>query len=114
MAYSPFFKRMKRILYQRYRGDKLCAMIRGHKPMSEAEVIVQFLKKIEWRIRANRRLREITLGVWIALTFLTLIKVWDLVSPFNASAIRFFVAAFAPVFFGYALWLFRQKRTFGA
>src|SRR5439155_23379327 len=79
--------------------------------MSEAEVIVQFLKKIEWRIRANRRLREITLGVWIALTFLTLIKVWDLVSPFNASAIRFFVAAFALVLFGYALWLLRTQGT---
>src|SRR2546428_4557783 len=25
MAHSPFFKRMKRILYQRFRGDKLCA-----------------------------------------------------------------------------------------
>src|SRR5438094_9717816 len=79
--------------------------------MSEAEVIVQFLKKIEWRIRANRRLREVTLGVWIALTFLTLIKVWDLVSPFKASTIRFFISACALVLFGYALWLLRKKGT---
>jgi len=83
----------------------------GHKPMSDAEVIIQFLKKIEWRIRANRRLREVTLGMWIALTFLTLVKIWDLVSPFKAPTIRFFISACALVLFGYALWLLRKKGT---
>src|SRR5881296_1437048 len=79
--------------------------------MSDAEVIIQFLKKIEWRIRANRRLREVTLGMWIALTFLTLVKIWDLVSPFKAPTIRFFISACALVLFGYALWLLRKKGT---
>src|SRR5438046_6915985 len=79
--------------------------------MSDAEVIIQFLKKIEWRIRANRRLREVTLGMWIALTFLTLVKMWDLVSPFKAPTIRFFVGVCALVLFGYALWLLRKKGT---
>src|SRR6266704_229151 len=27
MAHSPFFKRMKRILYHRFRGDKFCKII---------------------------------------------------------------------------------------
>src|SRR5262245_2801776 len=78
--------------------------------MSDAEVIVQSLKEIEWRIRANRRLREITLGVSLALTFLTLVKIWDFVSPFKASTIRFFISACALVLFGYALWLLLRKK----
>src|SRR5213593_388957 len=79
--------------------------------MTDEEIIVQFLKKIEWRIRANQRLGEMTLAVWIALTFLTLIKIWDLVSPFRTSTIRFFIAACTLALFGYALWLLRKKGT---
>src|SRR5947208_911917 len=79
--------------------------------MSDAEIIVQLLKNIEWRLRANRFLRDITLGLWIVLTFLTLIKVWDLVSPFKIATVWFLFGLCALFLSGYAAWLLRKKGT---
>src|SRR2546422_803818 len=79
--------------------------------MSDADIIVHFLKNIEWRLRANRLLREITLGLSVVLAFLTFTKLWDLVSPFNITTIRFFLGACVLFFSGYSVWLLRKKGT---
>ena len=79
--------------------------------MSDAEIIVHFLKNIERRLRANRSLRDITFALSIVLTFLTFIKVWDLISPFKTAMIRFFLGSCALFLFGYAVWLLRKKET---
>src|SRR5438105_4426725 len=79
--------------------------------MSDAEIIVHFLKNIEWRLRANRLLRGMTLGVSIVLTFLTFIRVWDLVSPFKIATVWFLFGLCALFLSGYAAWLLRKKGT---
>ncbi|PYS12335.1 MAG: hypothetical protein DMG15_14695, partial [Acidobacteria bacterium] len=79
--------------------------------MSDADIIVHFLKNIERRLRANRSLRDITFALSIVLTFLTFIKVWDLISPFKTATIRFFLGSCVLFLFGYAVWLLRKKET---
>src|SRR5437773_6412944 len=79
--------------------------------MSDADIIVHFLKNIERRLLANRSLRDITFALSIVLTFLTFIKVWDLISPFKTATIRFFLGSCALFLFGYAVWLLRKKET---
>src|SRR5437879_2410194 len=86
-------------------------MIPATEPMSDAENIVHFLRNVEWRLRANRLLQEITLSLSRVLMFLIVIKIWDLVSPFKATTIMFVMAASVFLFAGYVVWLLRNKGT---
>src|SRR5262245_29545848 len=79
--------------------------------MSDAEIIVHFLKSVEWRLRANRLLRNLTIGLSIALTLLIFIKLLDLVSPFKTATIRFFLGVCILFLCGYAAWLLRKRGT---
>jgi len=73
--------------------------------MSDAEIILHFLRNVEWRLRANRLLREITLGLSTVLFFLAVIQVWDFVSPVKATTTG--LVAFAV----YVALLLRKKGT---
>ena len=79
--------------------------------MSDAEVIVQFLRAVEWRLRANRLIQESIRGLSKVLIALMVIKVWDLISPFKATTIRFILAGCALSFVSYVVWRARQKGT---
>lgn len=79
--------------------------------MSDTEIIVQLLKRVAWRSRADRLRHDLTLGLAIALICLVAIKVWDLFSPLAADTITYVVAACASVFTGYVAWRLREKVT---
>src|SRR5207237_760201 len=79
--------------------------------MSDAEVITQFLGAVEWRLRANRLIPEITLGLSKVLMAVIVIKVWDLISPFKTTTMRFILAGCALSFASYVVWRGRQKTS---
>src|SRR5262245_28865561 len=51
--------------------------------MSDKEIIIRSLHKIDRRIRGNRLLRELMLGLSIFLLVPVIFKVWDLFRPFR-------------------------------
>jgi hypothetical protein len=51
--------------------------------MSDKEIIIRSLQKIDRRIRGNRLLRELMLGLSIFLLVPVVFKVWDLFRPFR-------------------------------
>lgn len=81
--------------------------------MSDREIIIQLLRNVEWRMRANRLLHELALGLSIAFIFLIALKVWDLFSPLRAVTITFVIAACAFSYAGFVAWRVRKKGTLG-
>lgn len=79
--------------------------------MSDTETIIHLLRKVEWRLRANRLLHELMRGLCIVLMFLIGIKVWDLFSPLKPTTITFVIAACALFFTGYVVRRLREKGT---
>lgn len=79
--------------------------------MSDVETIVQLLRNVERRSRANRLRQELTLGLSSFLMFLIAVKVWDLFFPLEGMTVTYVVAACALVFTGYATWRLRQRGT---
>jgi hypothetical protein len=55
--------------------------------MSDKEIIIRSLQKIDRRIRGNRLLREVTFGLSIFLLVPVVFKVWDLFSPFRGATV---------------------------
>jgi hypothetical protein len=79
--------------------------------MSDQEVIIQLLRTVEWRTRANRLFYELTVGVSVALAALILFKLWDLFSPFQAVTIGAVSGILAVLFVVFAVWRIRVKGT---
>jgi len=79
--------------------------------MSDTESIIHLLRNVEWRLRANRLLHELTLSLSIVLTFFIALKVWALFSPLKATTITFVIAACAFLFASYIVWRFRKRGT---
>ena len=79
--------------------------------MSDTESIIHLLRNVEWRLRANRLLHELTLSLSIVLTFFIALKVWALFSPLKAPTITFVIAACAFLFTSYIVWRFRKRGT---
>lgn len=79
--------------------------------MSDTEIIIHLLRNVEWRLRANRLLHELMLALSIVLTFLIVLKIWDLFSPFKAATLTFVIAACAFLFTSYVVWRLREKGT---
>ena len=86
-------------------------MIPAIESMLDADIIVHFLTRIEWRLRANRLLEKMTAALSIALACLIFIKLWDLVSPFRIATVRSLLGASILSCSGYAVWLLRRKGT---
>jgi len=79
--------------------------------MSDREVIIQLLRTVEWRIRANRLFHELTVGVSVVLAALILFKIWDLYSPFQAVTIGAVTVILAVLFAAFAVGRIRVKGT---
>ena len=79
--------------------------------MSDTEIIVQLLKNVEWRIRANRVIQDLVFGLLIVFVLLITFKIWDLFSPLKATTVTTAAAGCAFLYAGYAVWRLRQKGT---
>jgi hypothetical protein len=79
--------------------------------MSDREIILQLLRTVEWRIRANRLFYELTLGLSVVLATLIAFKVWDLFSPFQALTVESVLVVLIIGFAAFAIWRFRERGT---
>ena len=79
--------------------------------MSDREIIIQLLRTVEWRIRANRLLNELVLGLSVVVAALIILKVWDLITPLQALTIEGIFGVCLALFVGFAIWRIRQKGT---
>jgi len=79
--------------------------------MSDREIIIQLLRSVEWRIRANRLCHELALGFSIVLAALILFKIWDLFAPLSGVTIGVVTAALMVLFAVFAVWRIREKGT---
>src|SRR4051812_28370814 len=78
--------------------------------MSDNEIILQLLRRVEWRLRTARVLRDFMLAASVALAVISTLKVWDLFSPLGSMFTLFCVIA-AFVLAGYSLWRLRERTS---
>src|ERR1051326_2222114 len=71
--------------------------------MSDKEIIIKTLERVERRIRANRLFKELGLGATFFLAFPLACKVWDLFDPFRASTIRILAGTWILLFAVYVV-----------
>jgi hypothetical protein len=76
--------------------------------MSDREVIIQLLRNVEWRLRANRLLHETASGLTAILLFLVAIKVFNFWIPLPSWAFSSVLAVSAIVF---AVYVFVRSRN---
>jgi hypothetical protein len=81
--------------------------------MSDQEIIVASLRRVERRIRTNRLLHELTRGAALFLAIPLLLKIWDLFEPLRAVTVSIFVGIWVLLFAAYVVWRFLQKGTLG-
>src|SRR5215831_12117511 len=79
--------------------------------MSDKEIIVTSLKRIERRIRINRLLNELTLGAILFFAIPLLLKVWDLFDPLSGGTISIIVGIWILLFVAYITWRALQRGT---
>jgi hypothetical protein len=77
--------------------------------MSDREVIIQLLRSVEWRLRANRLLHELARGLTAILLFLAALKVVTFWFPLPSSAFSIALTACAFSLGLYVLWRSRDK-----
>jgi len=79
--------------------------------MSDKEIIIRSLEKVERRIRLNRLLRELTFGLSIFLLVPVLFKTWDLFRPFRGITVIVVIGLWLIGVIGYFAWRISQKST---
>ena len=79
--------------------------------MSDTEIILQLVRRVEWRLRAARVLHDLMLAASIALALIITLKIWDLFFPLGSTFAIFGVAS-AAFLAGYSLWRLREKTSF--
>src|SRR5437870_4645419 len=79
--------------------------------MSDKEIIIKALERIERRIRANRLFNELALGATFFLAFPLAWKIWDLFDPFRASTIALVAGTWVLLFAGYVVWCSLRTTT---
>jgi hypothetical protein len=79
--------------------------------MSDKEIIITSLRRIERRIRANRLLSELNLGAALLLVIPVLLKLWDLVVPMRGVTVSILVGTWVLLFVGFVTWRLTQKGT---
>src|SRR2546426_10885743 len=72
--------------------------------MSDKEIIIKTLERIERRIRSNRLFDELGLGATLFLAFPLACKIWDLFAPFRASTITIIAGTWILLFAAYVVW----------
>ncbi|HEY2380581.1 MAG TPA: hypothetical protein VGK48_05305 [Terriglobia bacterium] len=79
--------------------------------MSDKEIIVASLQRVERRIRANRLLNELTFGALVCGAILLLVKIWDLFDPLPGVTVSTIVGICVLLFAAYAGYRVFQKGT---
>src|SRR4051812_4863459 len=77
--------------------------------MSDKEIIIKTLERVERRIRANRLFNELGLGATFFLAFPLACKIWDLFYPFRAATITAITGTWMLLFAGYVVWRALRK-----
>jgi hypothetical protein len=79
--------------------------------MSDQEIIVTSLQRVERRIRTNRLFNELTRGAIFFFTLPLLLKIWDLFQPLRGATVSVLVGIWVLLFGAYVLWRSIQKGT---
>jgi len=79
--------------------------------MSDKEIIVASLRRVERRIRTNRLFGELALGAVICGAIPILLKIWDLFEPLRGITVSAVVGICVLLFAVYAVWRVLQKGT---
>src|SRR5579885_2717658 len=79
--------------------------------MSDKEIIVASLNRVERRIRTNRLLRELALGAVVFLALPLLLKLWDLFDPLRGTTVGVIIGTWVLLFAAYLVWRVLQKGT---
>jgi hypothetical protein len=79
--------------------------------MSDREIIIRLLRIVEWRLRANRLIHELTVGLTLFLIFPVALKLWDLAFPLKGLTITVAFVFWILALSGYVVWRFMKKET---
>src|SRR5262249_30572257 len=77
--------------------------------MSDKEIIIASLRRVERRIRTNRVLTELTLGTAFFLAIPLLLKIWDLIAPMRGSTISIIGGVWVLLLAAFIIWRFIPK-----
>src|SRR5438552_16687122 len=76
--------------------------------MSDTEIILQLLRRVEWRLRTARLLHDFMLAVSIVLAMAVPLRAWDLFSSAGSTTTAVFSAACVGILIGYFVWRLRE------
>src|SRR5438874_1941070 len=79
--------------------------------MSDKEIIIASLQRVERRVRRNRLFNELTLGAVLFLAIPLLLKIWDLFDPLRGVTISIIVGTWVLLFTAFVVWRAVQKGT---
>src|SRR3990172_842162 len=81
--------------------------------MSDQEIIISSLKRVERRIRTNRLLGELGMVAAAFLALPVILKIWDLLSPIPGRTLTALAGIWLVVFAAYVIWRVREHGTIG-
>src|SRR5215471_10583246 len=79
--------------------------------MSDKQIIIAALRRVERRIRVNRLFNELNLGAILFLAIPLGLKVWDLFEPLRGVTISLIVGIWVLLFAAFVVWRTIQKGT---
>src|SRR5213593_1128160 len=79
--------------------------------MTDKEIIIKSLERVERRIRTNRLLNELALGATFFLAFPLALKFWDLFDPLRGATIAVIAGIWVLLFGAYVVWRSLRKAT---
>src|SRR6516165_2039390 len=79
--------------------------------MSDKEIIIASLRRVERRIRINRLFSELAVGAVVCGVIPILLKIWDLFEPVRGLTVSTIVGICVLLFAAYAVWRVLQKGT---
>src|SRR5262245_4331360 len=79
--------------------------------MSDREVIIALLKKVERRRRANRWLTSMAAGVSVSLLIPSAFQLLELSFPLRGRAVAWFLVAWAAGSSAYCIWRLRGRES---
>jgi hypothetical protein len=77
--------------------------------MSDKEIIIDSLRRVERRTRTNRLFTELNLGSILFLAIPLLLKIWDLFEPLRGVTISTIGGLWVLLFVGFVIWRSSQK-----
>ena len=80
-------------------------------PMSDKELIITSLRRVERRIRTNRLFTELGLAATIFFAIPLVLKFWDLFEPMRGVTITLIVGTWMLLFAAFIVWRIAQKAT---